>query len=220
MHKFHQYIKPLLIIFLCSCVLSMEAKMSVIKLPVVSTQQTADLNETLQKRRSIRSFQSKELSQEQIAGLLWAAQGITASFRGYRTAPSAGALYPLELYILKKDGLWHYLPHKHTMKLLFEKDLRSKLSQAALGQSSIKQAPIDIVITGIYERVTAKYGERGIRYTHIEAGHAAQNLLLEAQALGLGAVPIGAFRDATVKTLLNLADNEMPLYIIPVGIRS
>ena len=172
--------------------------MSVVQLPLVPLKQVADLNDMLQKRRSVRSFQSTELSLNQIAQLLWAAQGITTPNRGFRTSPSAGALYPLEIYVVKSDGVWHYHPHQHAIELLIKKDLRRALSNTAWGQSPVKQAPVDIVITGIYKRVTAKYGDRGIRYTHIEVGHAAQNLLLEATALGLGAVPIGAFHDVAI----------------------
>ena len=169
--------------------------MAITQLPSISSQPIVDLNETLQKRRSIRSFKKISLSLEQISQLLWSAQGITDPKNGFRTAPSAGALYPLEIYIIKDDGAWHYLSHKHAIELLSKKDLRQTLSDAALGQSSVANASIDIVITAIYQRTTRKYGERGIRYSHMEAGHAAQNVLLEATALGLGAVPIGAFYD-------------------------
>lgn len=191
--------------------------MTITQLPSVSSKHIADLNETLRKRRSIRSFKATELSLNQISNLLWAAQGITASYRGFRTAPSAGALYPLELYLIKKDGTWHYLPHQHAIELISEKNLYSELSKAAFGQSPVRQAPINIIITAVYKRVTAKYGTRGIRYSHIEAGHAAQNLLLESTALGLGAVPIGAFHDEAVKKILQLHPDETPIYIIPVG---
>ena len=194
-----------------------DPKPEIIRLPTPELIGEKTVEEALAERRSVREYADQPLTLAEVSQLLWAAQGITESRMGLRTAPSAGALYPLELYVVKNDGVWHYLPHKHSIELIIENDLRSELSNAALGQSPIKQAPVDIVITGIYKRVTSKYGNRGIRYTHIEAGHAAQNLLLEATALGLVSVPIGAFYDESVKTLLKLKDGETPLYIIPVG---
>ncbi|MFZ2356470.1 MAG: SagB/ThcOx family dehydrogenase, partial [Candidatus Omnitrophota bacterium] len=156
---------------------------------------------------------------EQISQLLWAAQGITGKKGsvGFRASPSAGALYPMELYLLTKDGLYHYLVQGHQLEQLGQGDLRSSLADSALGQGSISQAPVTIVICAVYPRVTLKYGERGIRYTHIEAGHLAQNIHLQAAALNLGSVPIGAFDDTQVKKVLSLPEDQEPLYIIPVG---
>lgn len=188
-----------------------------ISLPKPSTDSDISLEYTIEKRRSVRRFKGDDLTLKQIGQLLWAAQGITDKRRGFRTAPSAGALYPMELYVVKKDGLYHYLPQSHQIERLRDKDLRRELSEAALGQKCVLDAPVDIIICAVFERVTSKYGRRGIRYTHIEAGHIAQNIHLQAVSLGLGSVPIGAFLDEEVINILNLPEKEKPLYIIPVG---
>lgn len=190
-----------------------------IQLPKPQTKGKISLEEAIAKRRSVRSFSSKELTWQEISQLLWAAQGVTQrrGGRGLRSAPSAGALYPMEIYALTKDGVYHYIPDAHALEVLRETDLRNDLSSASLGQSSVRQASLDIVICAIYERVTSSYGERGRRYTDIEAGHIAQNIHLQAVALGLGSVPIGAFNDGQVKSVLNLPKDEVPLYIIPIG---
>jgi len=195
------------------------AKSKEIQLPKPIHKGRMSLEEAILKRRSQRSFIQKDLDWSQISQLLWAAQGITAKKWGYsfRTAPSAGALYPTEIYLLNKDGLFHYFPSSHKLELLADSDLRGLLGAAALGQESVSQAPVNIVICAVYRRVTGKYGQRGIRYVHIEAGHIAQNIHLEAVALGLGSVPIGAFNDKEVKDILSLPSEHEPLYIIPIG---
>lgn len=195
------------------------AKEKEIILPQPITKGKVSLEEAIFKRRSQMEFQRKDLSLEQIGQLLWAAQGITAKRGGFnfRAAPSAGALYPLELYALTKDGLYHYIPEGHKLENLLDKDLRGDLADAALGQGSVASSALDIVICAVYERVTSKYGQRGVRYVHIEAGHAAQNIHLQAVALGLGSVPIGAFSDEGVQKTLGLPKDHEPLYIIPVG---
>jgi SagB-type dehydrogenase family enzyme len=157
------------------------------------------------------------LSREEISQLLWAAQGITDP-SGKRTAPSAGALYPLELYVATGDGFHHYRPAEHVLRVVNESDLRPALHGAALQQSAVLDAPAVFVVTAVYSRTEAKYGaQRSPRYVHLEAGHAAQNILLQAVALGLGAVPIGAFYDDQVQAALDLPDEHAPLYLIPVG---
>lgn len=195
------------------------AKIKEIQLPQPVIKGRVSLEETISKRRSQRSFSKKELTQDEIGQLLWAAQGVTCKEGGYnfRSAPSAGALYPMEIYALTKNGLYRYIPQSHALEVLSESDLRSDLSAASLGQSSVSDAALDIVICAVYERVVPKYGERGIRYAHIESGHIAQNIHLQAVTLGLGSVPIGAFNDAQVKSVLDLPKDEEPLYIIPVG---
>ena len=194
-----------------------EVNMREIRLPKPSLKGGVSLEETISKRRSVRRYNQTELTTEQIGQLLWAAQGVTDS-KGLRAAPSAGALYPLEIYVVMNDELFYYVPVQH--KLIFrkkDKGLREKLAKAAFGQSFIEEAPVSIVISGVYERVTARYGERGVRYTYIEVGHAAENVHLEAVALGLASVPVGAFNDNAVSQLLELKEEETPLYIIPVG---
>jgi SagB-type dehydrogenase family enzyme len=174
------------------------------------------LEEALARRRSVREFSNKPLADQNLSQLLWAAQGVTHA-EGLRTAPSAGALYPLELYLVNAAGFYRYDAQRHELHRRSERDLRPALYRAALEQA-VREAPAVFVITAIYERTARKYGDaRSPRYVHMEAGHAAQNLLLQAVALGLGAVPIGAFNDAQVQKVLGLPTEEQPLYLIPTG---
>ena len=188
-----------------------------ISLPLPTTDGAMSLERCLSLRRSVRRFAPEPLTLAQIGQLAWAAQGITEPNRGFRTAPSAGALYPLEIYLLTPDGVFHYLPQGHKLVRLSDQDRRDDLSAAALGQRSVSGAPLAIVITGIYERTAARYGPRSERYVHLEAGHVAQNLHLQAVALGLSSVPVGAFDDDAVQRVLDLSANQTPLYIIPIG---
>ena len=174
------------------------------------------IEQCIQKRRSIRSFKDKDLALQEIANILWAAQGITDKRGGFRSAPSAGATYPLEIFIAKRDGLFRYMPGSHSLKMEKDKDLRGDIANAALSQMFIADAGLVIVISAVFDRTTWRYGQRGIRYIHNEVGHCAQNIHLEAVALGLGSVPIGAFDDKKLKQILRLKEEE-PLYIIPIG---
>ena len=176
----------------------------------------ASIEECMEQRRSVRGYKDKELSLQQLSNVLWAAQGITEDRYEFRTVPSAGATYPLEIFIAKKDGLYRYVPQSHGLKQESDKDLRQAIAKAALGQGFIAGAGAVIVITAIFDRTTNRYGNRGVYYIYIEDGHCAQNIHLEAVALGLGSVPIGAFRDGELSKVLKLR-NEEPLYIIPVG---
>ncbi len=188
-------------------------------LPAPTLEGNVSVEEAIKRRRSVRSFKKESLTIEQISQLLWSAQGITGTLHGFsfRAAPSAGALYPLEVYTVVKAGIYHYIPAEHKLVLIKEGDFRRKLANAGLSQSAISTAPLDIVITAVYERTTVKYGERSIRYVHIEVGHVAENILLQATSLGLGSVTIGAFYDEKVKNVLGCSEEEVPLYIIPVG---
>ena len=175
------------------------------------------LEGALSNRRSVREYSDQPLTTADLGQLLWAAQGITSE-RGFRTAPSAGALYPLEVYLLTADGVFHYGPQDHQLRLMSQADARPALYRAALQQEPVLRAPVVFVLAAVYARTAKKYGEeRGPRYVQMEAGHAAQNLLLEATALGFGAVPIGAFHDQEVQKALDLPADHQPLYLIPVG---
>lgn len=182
------------------------------------------VEQALNERRSVRSFRSEPLTLEALSQLLWAAQGITDA-RGYRTAPSAGALYPLEVYVVAgkvtglSPGVYAYEPRGHRLRLVRAGDRRRELSSAALGQSCVESGAVALVFSAVYERVTGKYGARGERYAHIEAGHAAQNVCLQAVSLDLGTVVVGAFRDGAVKKVIGMKDKEAPLYIMPVGVK-
>ena len=197
-------------------------KSNVIDLPEPQHDSGVSIEQSLLNRRSIRSYTGEPLTLQGVSQLLWAAQGITDP-RGFRTAPSAGALYPLEVYVLVGEvqnlppGVYRYEPGGHQLVKTMDGDRRAGLASAALRQGCVKEGAIAFVFTGVYERTTGKYGDRGIRYVHIEVGHAAQNLCLQATAMGLGAVTVGAFYDEQVTKLLNLPEKERPLYIIPIG---
>jgi len=174
------------------------------------------VEECMEARRSVRSYKDQALSLQQVSNILWAAQGITEDRYGFRTAPSAGATYPLEIFIAKEDGLFRYVPEAHGIKREIDMDIRGDIAKAALGQPFIADAGMVVIVTAIFERTTRRYSKRGVHYVYIEAGHCAQNTHLEAVALGLGSVPVGAFRDDDLKSVLKLGEEE-PLYIIPVG---
>jgi SagB-type dehydrogenase family enzyme len=193
-----------------------------IRLPDPVQDSDTSIEEALSKRRSARSYKDRPLTLAEISQLLWSAQGITSP-GGLRTAPSAGALYPLEIYVIAgnvddlPDGVYKYRPDKHELARMLDGDKRNELCNAALGQSSIKTAAAVIVFSAVYDRTTMKYGNRGIKYVHIETGHAAQNVFLQAVPLNLGTVVIGAFHDDAVKEVLKMSEMEQPLYIMPVG---
>jgi SagB-type dehydrogenase family enzyme len=195
-----------------------------IALPTPELEGKISLEEAVFMRRSIRQFGERPLSLAEAGQLLWAAQGVTDE-AGYRTAPSAGALYPLEVYLVAGEvenlpaGIYRYLPDHHALLNISHAEVRSLLATAALKQTWIEEAPAVLVFTAIYERTTRKYGERGIRYVHMEVGHAAQNIYLQATALDLGTVFVGAFYDDQVSEVLGLPKNEVPLGLMPVGSR-
>jgi SagB-type dehydrogenase family enzyme len=186
-----------------------------VKLPAPNTAGGVSLNEVLAARRSVREFTSAALTWGQIGQLLWAAQGVTHG-GSKRTAPSAGATYPLELYVATADGVFHYLPSRHEVIRVGGRDVRRGVRRAAGGQDAV-DAPVLVVFAAVPERTAARYGDRAMRYVHIEVGHAAQNLLLEAAAIGLGAVPVGAFSDAELQRVLGFPSNQIVVYIVPVG---
>lgn len=187
-----------------------------IPLPSPRTEGPLSLEAALARRRSIRSFTDEPLTLDEIAQLLWAAQGITRDWGG-RTAPSAGALYPLEVSIVTDQGAYHYVPAEHAIVTVAQDDLRPAIWEAGLKQDPLAEAPATVVITAVYERTRPRYSERAELYVHLEAGHAAQNILLQAVALDLGAVPIGAFYEDEVANALALPTDHIPLYLIPVG---
>jgi len=187
-----------------------------IDLPPPSLEGPISVDEALSARRSVREFTSEELTTAEIAQLLWAGQGINRDSGG-RTNPSAGGLYPLELYLLSVDGMLHYSPEGHRAEVVSTVDLRADLQRVALDQEAVGEAPAVLVICGVYSRTETRYGSRAERYVHLEAGHVAQSMLLQAVALDLGGVPIGAFDDAGVQRVLDLPSSHQPLYLIPIG---
>lgn len=177
---------------------------------------SVSLEAALRRRRSVRDFTAEPLTMAEIGQLLWAAQGVTADWGG-RTAPSAGALYPLELYAVTPTGALHYLPDGHRVQMTSERDLRPDLRAAALDQEAVGLAPLVAAVVVVPERTAATYGERAGRYVDLEAGHAAQSLLLQAVAMDLVAVPIGAFDDDSVARILALPRGHSARYLLPVG---
>jgi len=188
-----------------------------INLPEPKIMGKMSVEESIFRRRSERSYTNQELTLDQISQLLWSAQGITDKTWGFRSAPSAGALYPLTLYILKKDGVFKYIPDGHKLAQISEEDKRPSLVRASLGQSYIAEAPLVIVIAGNFRITETKYGQRSYRYVNMEVGHVAENIHLQAVAMGLVSVPIAAFWDDVVAKTLELPDTQDPFYIIPVG---
>jgi len=191
-----------------------------VALPTVALSEP--LPQILARRHSQRDYSAAPLTLAELVALLWAAQGMTPR-DGRRTAPSAGALYPLELYCIVggisglNPGVYHYRPVPHALVLRQSGDRRMELADAALGQDWIAVAPLVLAFAAVFQRTTRKYGERGVRYVHMEVGHAAQNVCLMATSLGLGSVTVGAFDDTAVQAVLQLPDSEAPLYLLPVG---
>jgi len=196
--------------------------MPTIKLPAPHTEGGENLNSLLQQRRSQRHFGSGPITLAQLSQLLWSAQGMTDQ-SGLRTAPSAGALYPLEIYVIAgqvidlETGLYHYRVKTHSLTRIDSADFRQPLTQAALGQDVIKEAAAIIAITGDYSRTQRKYGARARRYVHIEVGHVAQNIYLQTTALKLATVIVGAFEDHKVHQVLQLEKTLTPLALLPIA---
>lgn len=196
---------------------------AVIPLPEPRLQSDVSIEETLAQRRSVREYTSEPLTLAELGQLLWAAQGITGENRRYRTAPSAGALYPLELYAWVSNvngldaGVYRYEPPSHALTRHRTTSDTAALTEAALGQTWVGDGAAVLVFAAVYERTTQKYGARGRQYVHMEAGHASQNVYLQAAALELGTVAVGAFDDAAVRRAAGLTDDEVPLYLMPVG---
>jgi SagB-type dehydrogenase family enzyme len=193
-----------------------------IKLPPPVFSSKTSVEEALLKRRSVRDYKKEPLEIQDIAQLLWAAQGITSE-DGHRTAPSAGALYPLEIYLVSGNintlpaGVYHYTPGDHSLTLVEAGDKRKLLAASALMQGSITRSAAVLVVSGVYARTTIKYFGRGEKYVHMEAGHCSQNIYLQAVSIDIGTVVMGAFTDTLVKKVLNLPRYVEPLYLMPIG---
>jgi len=193
-----------------------------VALPEIKAGEAGSLSDLLYKRRSVRRFGGGELSLEEVARLLFAAQGITRKDR-FRTVPSAGALYPLEIHLVAgkingiAPGVYHYRPGEHDLIRVRSGDMCEEIARAALGQMWISEAQAVLVVGAVYERTTSKYSEHGRRYVHMEAGCAAQSVSLQAADLGLGTTVVGAFRDNRVASVLGVQDKVAPLLLLPVG---
>jgi SagB-type dehydrogenase family enzyme len=201
----------------------------VIPLPEPRLEGPVAVEAVLAQRRSVRAYAPDTLSLEDASQLLWAAQGVTwrpggeERGEGLRTAPSAGARYPLETYLVAgrvhglEAGLYRYVPAEHALVAVLPGDLGADLAAAAIGQRALAEAPAVLVVAGVYARTEGRYGGRAQRYVHMEVGAVAQNVALQAVALGLGSVYVGAFRDDAVRELLALPADHAPLALLPVG---
>lgn len=193
-----------------------------VSLPAPQVGGTISVEEALMNRRSVRNYADIPLSSQDISQLLWAGQGITGP-GGLRTAPSAGARYPLEIYLASGNvsglppGLYRYLPESHALVEVSDHDVRYELYNNALLQVAVRDAPAVIIIAADYNRTTGTYGNRGIRYADMEAGHAAGNICLQAYTRGIGTVPVGAFDDRGILSVLGQPPGITPLYLMPVG---
>jgi SagB-type dehydrogenase family enzyme len=193
-----------------------------IALPEPSLEGGIPLEATLLERRSVREFSEESLSLANLSQLLWSTQGITDEDGG-RTAPSAGALYPLEIYVVVGNvdglppGVYRFHPSEHALRIVGEGDRRAELASAALEQTWVADAPVIFVFAAVYERTTRKYGNRGNQYVHMEVGFAGENLCLQAVALDLGTTVVGAFEDGQVAKVAGLPPEEKPLALIPAG---
>ncbi len=200
----------------------LQQNQDMIDLPDPVTDGQMSVEEALTLRRSIRSYKEEPLNMEELGQLLWSAQGITSE-EGFRTAPSAGATFPLEMFVVVNDvetlskGIYQYHPHDHQLEMLREEDVSSPLYRACLSQSMILDGGAVLVFAAVFERTTDRYGDRGERYVHNEVGHVGQNIHLQAAALDLGTVVIGAYRDDEVEEILQLGDEYRVLYLMPVG---
>lgn len=198
---------------------------SVLMLPPPRLKGTMSVEEAVHRRRSKRDYSDEPITIEELSQLMYSAQGISEPLNRFRTAPSAGGTYPLEIYVVVKEGgckglgagTYRYDPLQHALERSSEADIHEELTAASLDQRWVRDAAINIVVAAVYERTTGYYGERGVRYVHMEVGHVGQNIYLQAESLGLGTVVIGAFHDDRIQKMLNLAENFKPLYVVPVG---
>jgi len=210
------------IVLICFASLSLGQRRSrtpkkIVQLTKPKLMGTVSFEEALTKRRSIRLFANKLLESEQISQLAWAGQGITEKQRGLRTAPSAGEIYPIDLYFATEEGLFVYRPAEHSLEQTSDKDIRSSLATAASMQESVATAGCDIIVAGSVRKLSTQFRNKAKTYMLLEAGHVAQNILLQATCLGLGSIPIGGFTTKEVSRACRLPAGYEPLYIICVG---
>jgi len=189
----------------------------IITLPAAPTSSGLSIQDAMGRRRSIRAFSQRQLTWTQIGQLVWAAQGVSDPEAGLRTAPSAGALYPLEVDVVVASGVFRYQPEGHTLAPRSAENIREAISRAAHDQAWLADAPCLLSFAAVVGRTARKYGSRAMRYVYLEAGHAAQNSLLMAAELGLRAAPVGAFDDAAMATTLGLERTAEPIYLVAVG---
>ncbi len=193
--------------------------MDLIYLKKLDTEKANTLEKSIYNRCSVRSFSGKPVKLNTLSKIIWSAQGMTNEPKR-RTTPSAGAIYPLELFIISRNitdlenGIYHYLPEDHALDPQKEGRFTESLARACFHQTFIQDAAFAIIIAGDFEKTKQKYSERGERYVFMEAGHACQNMSLIATNLLLATVVIGAFNDKELRDLLNLGD-WYPIAVMP-----
>jgi len=202
-----------------------------LKLPHPRTSGDQSLEEIFLNRRTRRDFQTSPLSLTEVSQILWAAYGFKTpehakrnTGKTKRTCPSAGAIFPLEIYLMAGDimdippGFYHYIPDQHALELIHDRDLRKDLYEIAYPREMIRIAPVSLIYAAVESKVKERYGERGRqRYIPMDIGHSAQNVYLQAEAMGLGTCAIGAFDDEGIIQVLDLPAEEIPMYVMPVG---
>lgn len=188
-----------------------------ISLPKIRSSDGMSLQEALWKRRSVRAYSDRPLSMEQIGALCWAAQGITNPEKGLRTAPSAMTLYSIQVFVVNGEGVYAYLPAEHTLRLVQKGAILDRLRPLPPNPPDLGKAPVVLVLGMNLAPLTERVGARAERYAFMETGHVAQNVLLQATALGLGSIPVGGFDEEKVSALLKLPDGVRPVYLLPVG---
>ena len=198
--------------------ISSQEKVINLKKPLFKS--SVSVEEALKARRSVRDYSDKPLTLDEISQLLWAGQGITNE-RGFRTNPSAGAAFPMELYLASHNitgiapGLYHYSPHKETLTLVKEGSLRDQITSTEMYQKCVRNSAAVIIISGDFKRMANRHGVRNFRFVNMEAGSIFQSIGLQAQTLNLGTVVVGAFKEYELKKILGI--KEDPLVIMPLG---
>jgi SagB-type dehydrogenase family enzyme len=186
--------------------------------PAASTASGVPVEQAIMTRRSIRSYQDTALTPGELGQLLWSAQGITDPNEGLRASPSAGAVYPLEMYVATIDGVFHYHAKEHALSTHLDEDVRAQLRKASLDQEMVEKAPAIFVFASYNDRMIAKYGaEWAEQYILLEVGHVAQNMLIQAESMGLAGVPVAAYSEEQVADILKLPDNPRIYYLQPMG---
>lgn len=223
MHLRNILVALLAALLLALCVTSRAASQGTITLPQPRLQSDVSVEAAIGARRSVRTFAPGALRLAEVSQLLWAAQGITDRERGHRTVPSAGARYPLELYAVvaqvegASPGVYRYQADTHQLVLVAAGDRRAALAAAASGQASVAHAALVLAVVADYARIRPRYGDRSERYTAIEAGGVMENVYLQARALGLGTVAVGAFRDAETQAVIGCDVARPVLLLLPIG---
>ena len=196
---------------------SRTSRLRVLQLAEPKLSGQVSLEEALTKRRSVRQFTGQPLKPTQVSQLAWAGQGITEPVRGLRTAPSAGAVYPIDLYFATPEGLFIYRPKGHGLEQVIDQDVRGILAAAAGAPEAAVGKGCHIIVAGSVRKLTPRFRNDARKYMLLEAGHIAQNIQLQAVCLELGSVTIGGFDTGQVRKVCRMPRTLEPIYLICVG---